>query len=215
MTRKTTLQKKQKNTILRKTHRKNSKKRTRKLTRKGGKDPILKDTTQYEKDAQKMSKEYQDILKKRLDEEARRRIELNNRIKQINLYNEIIDEIIQKQSEVTEIINQCIQKKSGNCSIPQTFKSLENKISTQSNAKLLEKAEYESKKIIYLNIQLIKNMINLMTKDKENTPNNDIIKILEDIIDQLKKHPLAKGYNDSEIYDPPSHMPSEIAESSM
>ena len=77
------------------------------------------------------------------------------------------------------------------------------------------KAEYESKKIIYLNIQLINYMIKLKTKDKENTPNKDIIKILEDIIKQPKKHPLAKDYNDSEIYEPPSHMPIEITESSM
>ena len=200
----------------RKTYRKNYKKRTRKLTRKGGKDPILKDTTQYEKDAQKISQEYQVMLRKHLEEEAKRkREEEAKRKKQIKLYNEIIDKIKQKQSEVTEIVKKCIKEPSKTCSIPQSFETISNKISKLSNAKLLEKAEYESKKIIYLNIQLINYMIKLKTKDKENTPNKDIIKILKDIIKQLKKHPLAKGYNDSEIYEPPSHMPIEITESSL
>ena len=153
-------------------------------------------------------------MKKHSEEEARRRIELNNRIKQINQYNEIIDEIIQKQSDVTKIINQCIQKESDTCSIPQTFKSIENKISKHSNVKLREKAEYESKKIIYLNIQYIHSMIKLLQNNKENTPNEKIIKIMNNIISQLKKHPLSTGYEDSKLYNPPTHMPIEIPHSS-
>lgn len=206
----------------RKTHRKNSKKRTRKhtqkkYTRKGGKDTILHtNKNPFEQNVERISQHYQNTVKKITEEEARRKRELNERIKHINLYNEIIDEIIKKQSEVTKIINQCIQKLSNTCSIPQSFETISNKISKLSNAKLLEKAQYESKKIIYLNIQYINSIITLIKNNNENTPNHiNITTILKNIIAQLKKHPLAKGYKDSTLYNPPSHMPIEIAESSM
>ena len=80
MTRKTTLQKTKKNTILRKTYRKNTKKRTRKLTRKGGKDPILKDTTQYGKYVEEISQKREKEAKQKREEEAARKRRLIDRL---------------------------------------------------------------------------------------------------------------------------------------